>query len=108
MGDGICGIFDRGHGHFGMPDHAWMVAARHMIDLRFRTCGEFVKMSGGMTLSASPITNHEGIVFQPTSAGALSVRQRAAKGRCVAARRAATSGDSADAKTTPKYFAFTY
>jgi hypothetical protein len=42
-------------------------------------------MSGG-TLSASTMTNHEGIVFQPIAAGALSVKQRAAKGRCVTAQ----------------------
>ena len=65
------------------------------------------RMSGGMTLSAFPMTYHEGIVFQPIAAGALSVRQRAAKGRCVAAKRAATYGDSADAKIAAKYFAFT-
>ena len=59
-----------------------------------------------LILSASPMTYHEGIVFQPMT-GALSVKQRAAKGRWVAARRAATSGDSADAKIAPKYFAFT-
>jgi hypothetical protein len=60
-----------------------------------------------MTLSASPMTYQEGIVFQPIAAGALSVKDRAVKGRCVAARRAATSGDSADANTNPKYLEFT-
>src|SRR6476661_9167335 len=60
-------------------------------------------MSGGMTLSASPMTSQEGIVFHPTAFGALSVKQRAANGRCVAANRAATSAGSADANTVPKY-----
>src|SRR3984957_20890089 len=65
-------------------------------------------ISGGMTLSASPMTYQEGIVFHPTAAGALSVVQRAASGRCVAANRAATSAGSADANTVPKYLELTY
>ena len=73
----------------------------------FARVANLFRISGGMTLSASPMTYHEGIVFQPIAAGALSVKQRAAKGRWVAARRAATSGNSADAKIAPKYFAFT-
>src|SRR5580704_2256416 len=65
-------------------------------------------MSGGMTLSASPITYQDGMVFHPTASGVLSVKQRAANGRCVAANRAATSGGSADANTAPKYLELTY
>src|SRR6202451_767997 len=65
-------------------------------------------MSGGMTLSASPMTYQEGIVFHPTAAGALSVVQSAARGRCVAANRAATSAGSADANTVPKYLELMY
>src|ERR1700733_7049865 len=61
-----------------------------------------------MTLSASPMTYHEGIVFHPTASGVLSVKQRAANGRCVAANRAATSAGSADANPAPKYLALTY
>jgi len=64
-------------------------------------------MSGGMTLSASPMTYQDGIVFHPTVSGALSVKHRAANGRCVAANRAATSAGSADANTAPKYLALT-
>jgi hypothetical protein len=40
-------------------------------------------------------------------AGALFVRRRAAKGRRVAAKRAATSGEFRRRKDAPKYFAFT-
>src|ERR1700683_4839332 len=65
-------------------------------------------MSGGMTLSASPMTYQEGIVFHPTAARALSAAQRAASGRCVAANRAATSASSADANTVPKYLELMY
>src|ERR1700735_3368832 len=61
-----------------------------------------------MTLSASPMTYQEGIVFHPTASGVLSVKQRAANGRCVAASRAATSGGSADGNTAPEHFALTY
>ena len=61
-----------------------------------------------MTLSASPMTYQEGIVFHPTASGALSVKQRAANGRCVAANRAATSAGSADANIVPKYLELTY
>src|ERR1700685_3209332 len=65
-------------------------------------------MSGGMTLSASPMTYQDGIVFHPTASGVLSVKQRAANGRCVAANRAPTSGGSVDAYTCWKYLAWTY
>ena len=43
MGDGICRIFDRRYRHFGMRDHARMVAARNMEDLRLRTRGELIQ-----------------------------------------------------------------
>src|ERR1700722_19284938 len=65
-------------------------------------------ISGGMTLSASPMTYQEGIVFHPTASGVLSVKQRAANGRWVTANRAATSAGSADANTAPKYLELTY
>jgi hypothetical protein len=42
MGNGICRIFDRSHRHFGMRDHARMIAARNVVDFRLRTRGEFL------------------------------------------------------------------
>jgi hypothetical protein len=39
----------------------------------FARVANLFRISGGMTLSASPMTYHEGIVFQPIAAGALSV-----------------------------------
>jgi hypothetical protein len=41
MGNGICRIFDRSYRHFGMRDHARMIAARNAVDFRLRTRGEF-------------------------------------------------------------------
>ena len=46
MGNGICRIFDRSYRHFGMRDHARMIAARDMVDLRLRTRGEFIQNVG--------------------------------------------------------------
>jgi hypothetical protein len=39
MGNGICRIFDRSYRHFGMGDHARMIAARNVVDFRLRTRG---------------------------------------------------------------------
>ena len=42
MGNGICRIFNRGHRHFGMRDHARMIATRNVVDFRLRPRGEFL------------------------------------------------------------------
>ena len=107
MGNGICCIFDRSYRHFGMRDHARMIAARNVVDFRLRTRGEFLLNVGWYDFVgvAHDVPRRD---RPPTDCSRSFVRrQRAAKGRYVAAKRAATSGDSADAKTAPKYFALT-
>ena len=107
MANGICRIFNCRHRHFGMRDHARMIATRNVVDFRLRTRCEFIQKIGRYDFVSVADDVPRRIVFQPIAAGALSVRQRAAKGRCVAANRAAIPGASADAKTASKYFAFT-
>ena len=46
MGNGICRIFDCSHSHFGMRDHARMIATRHVVDFRLRTRCEFIQNIG--------------------------------------------------------------
>jgi hypothetical protein len=94
-----------------------------LIDLAANLAGSIPEAGGGLLVArsgfarrlplptpnhASPMTYQEGIVFHPTASVALSVKQRSANGRCVAANRAATSAGSADANTVPKYLELTY
>ena len=51
--------------------------------------------------AASPTTYHDGIVFQPSAAGAFSTSALLVIGRCVTASVADISGGTSEAKTGP-------
>src|ERR1700722_8172057 len=56
---------------------------------------------GGITRSASPMTYQDGIVFQPSAAGALSFSAVLVSGRCVVAMIDAVAAGTSEAKTAP-------
>ncbi len=57
--------------------------------------------AGGITRSASPTTYQDGIVFQPSAAGAFSFSALPVSGRCVTAMSDDTAAGTSDAKTAP-------
>jgi hypothetical protein len=106
--NGVRRVADRSHGYFRVRDHAWMIAAGNVVDPRLGTRRKLELDVGRNDLVGVPYDVPGENRLPSTASGALSVKQRAANGRCVAANRAATFAGSADANTVPKYLELTY